>query len=165
MSARRLLGALLACAALAGAGIAARAAAPRPGAAGAASAIEGPKLAAVQQTAEPPAGGEGAATPAVPMKLAYKKTLPDSVGRGIAERSCLPCHSAMLITQQAKDSTAWEKTLAQMEKWGVLVTPEERDSLRLYLVQNFGPRPSPPARVTTPVPVARDSARDSAPPR
>jgi hypothetical protein len=159
MSARRLLGALLACLALAGAGIAARAAAPRPGATGAESTIEGPKLAAVQQAAEPQAGGAGAAAAAMPAKLAYKNTLPDSAGRGIAERWCLLCHSAMLITQQAKDSTAWEKTLTQMEKWGVTVTPEERDSLRVYLVQNFGPRLGPPA------PAARDSARAPAPPR
>jgi len=160
MSARRLLGALLACVALAGAGVAARAAAPRPGAA---SAIEGPKLAAVQQAVEPQSGGAGAET--VPTKLAYRNTLPDSAGRGIAERWCLLCHSAMLITQQAKDSTAWEKTLGQMEKWGVTVTPEERDSLRLYLVQNFGPRPVPPARGAAPAPAARDTARAPAPPR
>ena len=159
MSARRLLGALLACVALAGAGLAARAAAPG---AGAASAIVGPKLAAVQQAIEPQPGGAG---DAVPMKLAYRNTLPDSAGRGIAERWCLMCHSAMLITQQAKDSTAWEKTLGQMEKWGVTVTPEERDSLRLYLVQNFGPRPVPAARGVAPAPVARDTARAQAPPR
>jgi len=161
MSARRLLGALLACAALAGAGIAARAAAPRPGAG---STIEGPKLAAVQQAAEPQAGGAGAAA-AVPTRLAYKNTLPDSAGRGIAERWCLLCHSAMLITQQAKDSTAWEKTLTQMETWGVTATPEERDSLRAYLVQNFGPRPAPPARGAAPAPAARDTAQAPAAPR
>ena len=100
MSARRLVALLLAAAALAGAGFAARAAAPRPGAGGA---IAGPTLAAVQQTIEPQGGG---ADTAVPMKLAYKNTLPDSAGRGIAERWCLLCHSAMLIMQQAKDSTA-----------------------------------------------------------
>jgi cytochrome c5 len=159
MSARRLLGALLACVALAGAGIAARAAAPRPGAG---STIEGPTLAAVQQAIELQADGAGAA---VPTRLAYKNTLPDSAGRVIAERWCQLCHSAMLITQQAKDSTAWEKTLGQMEKWGVTVTPEERDSLRLYLVQNFGPRPVPPARGAAPAPATHDTARAPASPR
>jgi len=158
MSARRLAALLLAAVALAGAGFAARAAAPRPGAgAGASGAI-----AAVQQTIEPQGGG---ADTAVPMKLAYKNTLPDSAGRGIAERWCLVCHSAMLITQQAKDSTAWEKTLGQMEKWGVTVTPEERDSLRLYLVQNFGPRVAPAPRGAAPAPAARDTAKTPAPPR
>jgi hypothetical protein len=152
MSARRLVALLLAAVALAGAGFAARAAAPRPGA-GAGAGASG-ALAAVQQTIEPQGGG---ADTAVPMKLAYKNTLPDSAGRSIAERWCLVCHSAMLITQQAKDSTAWEKTLGQMEKWGVTVTPEERDSLRLYLVQNFGPKALPPARVAAPVTTARET--------
>jgi len=165
MSARRLVALLLAAVALAGAGFAARAAAPRPGAGAGArdrGAIEGPTLAAVQQTIEPQGGG---ADTAVPMKLAYKNTLPDSAGRGIAERWCLVCHSAMLITQQAKDSTAWEKTLGQMEKWGVTVTPEERDSLRLYLVQNFGPRVAPVPRGAAPAPAARDTTKAPAPPR
>ncbi len=104
-------------------------------------------FAAAAQAPEPRAVvGEGAAgdPSGVPKKLAYGTALPDSAGRGIAERWCLLCHSAMLITQQAKDSTGWEKTLAQMEKWGVAVTPEERDTLRAYLVQSFGPRRTPP---------------------
>ena len=46
----------------------------------------------------------------------------------------------MLITQQAKDSTGWEKTIVQMEKWGVQMTPAEHDTLRWYLVSSFGPR-------------------------
>ena len=85
-------------------------------------------------------GQEGGGAGAAPKKLAYAATLPDSAGRAIAERWCLMCHSAMLITQQSKDSTGWEKTLAQMEKWGVAMAPEERDSLRTYLVTCFGPR-------------------------
>lgn len=141
MSARRLAGLFVAGAALAfaAAGFAARAAAPRSGAAGVDRAPTAPLLAATAQATEPQAGGPGEAG-AVPMRLAYAVTLPDSAGRHIAERWCLMCHSAMLITQQAKDSTGWEKTLAQMETWGVTATPEERDSLRAYLIQNFGPR-------------------------
>jgi cytochrome c5 len=108
-------------------------------------------------TSPPPVGVEGAghATPNVPARIAYATTLPDSAGRAVVERWCLMCHSATLITQQAKDSTAWEKTLAQMEKWGVTTTPEERDTLRAYLVMNFGPRVVP-----VPAPsAARDTAR------
>jgi hypothetical protein len=44
------------------------------------------------------------------------------------------------VTQQAKDSTAWEKTLGTMEKWGVKLTREEHDSLRTYLLAHYGPR-------------------------
>jgi len=146
MSARRLSGLLLASAALACAvaGLAARAATPRGGS-GAGAHSPGEGVVALAATDEVGGGGGEARDPdSVPKKLAYATALPDSVGRGIAERWCLLCHSAMLITQQAKDSTAWEKTLAQMEKWGVAVTPEERDTLRVYLVQSFGLRGTPP---------------------
>ena len=53
------------------------------------------------------------------------------------------CHSAMLITQQHKDSSAWERTITQMEKWGAPVPPEQRDSLRTYLMTTFGPATAP----------------------
>ena len=46
----------------------------------------------------------------------------------------------MLVTQQTKDSTGWEKTLAQMEQWGAPMTPAEHDTLRRYLLAHFGPR-------------------------
>lgn len=59
-------------------------------------------------------------------------------GKAIAERSCLICHSATLVTQQAKDSTAWDRTIGQMEKWGVKLSPAEHDSLRSYLVTHYG---------------------------
>ncbi|HEY2954838.1 MAG TPA: hypothetical protein VGK89_06285 [Candidatus Eisenbacteria bacterium] len=98
------------------------------------------------RAAAEPAGGGGEISPdLVPKKIAYATELPDSAGRDsvardIAKRWCLLCHSAMLITQQAKDSAAWEKTLGQMAKWGVAATPGERDTLRAYLVRYFGPR-------------------------
>ena len=61
--------------------------------------------------------------------------------REIAERSCVLCHSSMLITQQAKDSTGWAKTVALMEKWGAPVPPAQHDTLLAYLVRHLGPRP------------------------
>src|SRR5262245_38392243 len=76
----------------------------------------------------------------VPKRNAYATALPESTGWEIAGRACLLCHSAMLITQQAKDSVGWEKTLTLMEKWGAIVTPEERDTLRTYLLGLYGPR-------------------------
>lgn len=69
----------------------------------------------------------------------YPSDFPAAAGRDIASRSCLICHSASLVTQQAKDSTGWEKTLGQMEKWGVRLTPAEHDTLRGYLLARFGP--------------------------
>ncbi len=63
-------------------------------------------------------------------------------GGDIASRSCVICHSAMLVTQQAKDSLGWEKTLSLMEKWGAPVAASEHDSLRTYLMTRFRARPA-----------------------
>ena len=71
-------------------------------------------------------------------KPAYPTRFPAGAGRALAERSCLTCHSAMLVTQQHKDSTGWEKSLKQMETWGVKLTPAERDTLVAYLRTRFG---------------------------
>ena len=63
---------------------------------------------------------------------------PAGDGHDIAEKACGICHSAMLVTQQAKDSTGWEKTLAQMEKWGAPLAPGEHAPLAGYLRTHFG---------------------------
>jgi cytochrome c5 len=78
--------------------------------------------------------------PPAPRKIVFTATLPAGEGHDLAERSCLMCHSAMLITQQAKDSAGWERTLVQMEKWGVPLTPAEHDTVRNYFLSNFGAR-------------------------
>jgi cytochrome c5 len=70
----------------------------------------------------------------------YANEFPAGEARPLAERYCQICHAPSLVTQQAKDSTGWEKTLAQMEKWGIQPTPAEHDSLRGYLLSHFGPR-------------------------
>jgi cytochrome c5 len=113
-------------------------------------------LAGAQRAAEPQgSGGEAAPADTAVRRAAYAATLPDSAGKSIAERWCVLCHSAMLITQQAKDSTGWEKTISQMEKWGVVLTPEEHDTLRTYLQRSFGPRPVPAPRARpAPAPAA-----------
>jgi cytochrome c5 len=75
----------------------------------------------------------------------YPARLPDGPGRAIAERACLVCHSAQLIAQQHKDQAAWEKTIAQMEKWGAPLNAAQHDSLRAYLVKTSGAAPGRPA--------------------
>ena len=80
--------------------------------------------------------GDGSA----PRREVYAAEFPAGDGKALAERYCQICHAPTLVTQQAKDSTGWEKTLAQMEKWGIQPTPAEHDSLRGYLVSHFGPR-------------------------
>jgi len=80
--------------------------------------------------------GDGKAT----RRQLYPSTFPPGPGKELADRNCVICHSASLITQQAKDSTGWEKTLAQMEKWAGAAAPAQHDSLRGYLLAHFGPR-------------------------
>ena len=92
-------------------------------------------LALVAALAAASGGGKGPARREV-----YPAQFPDGAGRPLAERYCAICHAPTLVTQQAKDSTGWEKTLGQMEKWGIKPTPAEHDSLRDYLVSHFGPR-------------------------
>lgn len=78
-----------------------------------------------------------------PLSHPYAATLPEGEGRELAERGCLMCHSATLITQQAKDSLAWSKTVATMMQWGAPVKKGDRDELVHYLSAHFGPRASP----------------------
>ena len=80
---------------------------------------------------------------------ASAREFPAGDGKPIADRSCQTCHSPMIVTQQAKDSTGWEKTLAQMEKWGVKLSPAEHDTLRGYLLAHYGPRKPPVAKTPT----------------
>ena len=70
----------------------------------------------------------------------YSNDLPAGRARAIAERGCLICHSATLITQQHKDAAAWQKTIRTMIGWGAPMDTVEGDSLRDWLVQEYGPR-------------------------
>jgi len=82
-------------------------------------------------------GGAGSSPqhqPAYPAKLAAGE------GSELAESHCLMCHSAMLITQQAKDSTGWEKTIALMEKWSAPLDSTSHRALHRYLLRSYGPR-------------------------
>ncbi|MGH7724744.1 MAG: hypothetical protein ACREOU_04885 [Candidatus Eiseniibacteriota bacterium] len=74
------------------------------------------------------------------VNVVYPRRLPEGAGRDLAEQRCLVCHSATLMTQQAKDSTGWAKSVKQMEDWGVVLTPAERDTLVGYLSGRLGPR-------------------------
>jgi len=69
----------------------------------------------------------------------YPKQLPPGEPLELIESKCLMCHSAMLITQQRKDSTGWEKTVHQMEQWGARIVPTDHDRVVAYFLKNFGP--------------------------
>lgn len=80
-----------------------------------------------------------AGTAAAKRRSVYPTRFPQGLGRGVAERACLVCHSATLVTQQHKDSTGWEKSVRQMEAWGVKLKSADRESLLTYLRSQFGP--------------------------
>jgi len=79
------------------------------------------------------------ATTRAPRVAASPRTF-EGPGRELAENACLACHSAMLVTQQHKDSTGWEKSVRQMESWGAAVpdSAHHRELIR-YLVARYGP--------------------------
>ena len=79
-------------------------------------------------------------SPTPPLAHPYPNELPDGEGRVLAQRACLMCHAATLITQQAKDSTAWSKTVATMVKWGAPLPTAEQDTVVRYLSAHLGPR-------------------------
>ena len=69
----------------------------------------------------------------------YSKALPPGDGAELVNANCTPCHSAMLITQQRKDSTGWEKSVQLMERWGARLIPDDHARVISYLLANFGP--------------------------
>jgi len=81
----------------------------------------------------------------------YTKQLPPGDALVLIESKCLMCHSAMLMTQQRKDSTGWEKTIQQMELWGARITPSDHAMVVSYFVKNFG-RSAGAAKPTRPEP-------------
>jgi hypothetical protein len=74
------------------------------------------------------------------MSRPYPGDLADGAGRALAEQRCLMCHSAMLITQQAKDSAGWARTLGTMKTWGTPLDSAETDTLMRWLVASYPPR-------------------------
>jgi len=84
-------------------------------------------------------GVAAAPPPASPASHRHANHLPAGSGQALAENACLICHSAMLVTQQRKDSAGWEKTVHQMELWGAPVSAGAHDSLVTYLRARFGP--------------------------
>jgi len=70
----------------------------------------------------------------------YPNDFPAGRGHDLAARACVICHSATLITQQHKDAAAWAKTIHTMIGWGAPMDTVEGDSLRDWLVQEYGPK-------------------------
>jgi hypothetical protein len=65
--------------------------------------------------------------------------LPDGPGKGIAERTCLPCHSSDILRQQRLNEKQWTAELTKMTGWGADLADSDRAALLPYLMTQFGP--------------------------
>jgi hypothetical protein len=70
--------------------------------------------------------------------------LPPDTGHAFVVGDCLICHSAAMLEQQHKDTTAWNKTVTQMVAWGAPVSAGQKPVLLMYLVKHYGPSGTAP---------------------
>jgi mono/diheme cytochrome c family protein len=96
-------------------------------------------LAVVALLAIPPVTALFAGTPK--MARPYPDRFAAGSGQALAEQRCLMCHNATLVTQQAKDSAGWARTLGTMKTWGTPLDSAETDTLLRWLAAAYGPRP------------------------
>ena len=66
--------------------------------------------------------------------------LPAGPGHDLVLGNCLICHSSMMLEQQHKDSTAWNKTVTTMMTWGSPLPPAQQPALVAYLAQHYPAR-------------------------
>jgi cytochrome c5 len=74
--------------------------------------------------------------PALGTRLA---ALPPGPGKAIADRACLPCHSAEIVRQQRLGEKQWKANVEKMVRWGAEVGESEEAELVAYLAKHFGP--------------------------
>ena len=66
--------------------------------------------------------------------------LPAGAGHDLVLGNCLICHSSMMLEQQHKDSTAWNKTVTTMVSWGAPLPATQQPVLVAYLSLHFPAR-------------------------
>ncbi len=84
-----------------------------------------------------PAPATASAVPSAPAGSMSPAVLPDGPARALAERSCLTCHDATLITQQRMDRGRWVREMDKMIRWGAPVSPQEKEILVEYFYSHF----------------------------
>jgi hypothetical protein len=68
-------------------------------------------------------------------------------GRKEEQRSCVQCHSLMLIDRQRISTAAWKKEIDKMIGWGAVVP--DRELLLEYLSQEYSDsKPLPPPELS-----------------
>lgn len=71
------------------------------------------------------------------------------LGERTFQNSCVICHSAELVRQNALTPPQWTATIDKMINWGAPVAPEEKSDLHAYLVARHGAdvRRDPPTMI------------------
>ena len=67
------------------------------------------------------------------------RELPPGTAKAVAEKACLECHSADMLSQQRLTEKQWTASVNKMIGWGAEVPDDNKDALVAYLTENFGP--------------------------
>lgn len=62
----------------------------------------------------------------------------DGAGGQDVRTKCLGCHQADLIAQQRMARDGWDREIAKMERWGVVLSAAERAQVLTFLAGRFG---------------------------
>jgi cytochrome c5 len=89
--------------------------------------------------------------PALALILAWTSAaaaadLPEGKGRDAVQRLCSGCHPIGTVTSQRHTGDEWDDIIARMVNHGLMATDQEQADVLDYLVKNYGPPASPPAK-------------------
>jgi streptogramin lyase len=84
--------------------------------------------------------------PGTVQTLSYDEIYPQGEGRKIVERTCIGCHGPNYLPSHQWNAEQWNSAINLMSEGGspaippALLTPDRREILVKYLVDNFGPK-------------------------
>ena len=73
----------------------------------------------------------------VPLEAQQPPSIDGADGQDVRTK-CLGCHQADLIAQQRMTRDGWDREIAKMERWGVVLSAAERAQMLTYLAGRFG---------------------------
>ena len=72
-----------------------------------------------------------------PLEAQQPPSLDGADGQTVRTK-CLGCHQAELIAQQRLTRDGWDREVAKMERWGVVLSATEREQMLTFLAGRFG---------------------------
>ena len=72
-----------------------------------------------------------------PLEAQQQPSIDGAGGQGVRTK-CLGCHQADLIAQQRMARDGWDREIAKMERWGVVLSAAERVQVLTFLAGRFG---------------------------